>query len=42
MTAVKSGVISREEACSIYQLSEEELIAWERAFEMHGRPVSAP
>ena len=42
VTAVKSGVISREEACSSYQLSEEELLAWERAFEMYGRPVSAP
>lgn len=38
VTAVKSAVISREEACSIYQLSEEELLAWERAFEMYGRP----
>jgi hypothetical protein len=38
VTAVKSGVISREEVCSIYQLSEEELIAWERVFEMHGQP----
>ena len=38
VTAVKSGMISREEACSIYQLSDEELLAWERAFEMHGSP----
>jgi Protein of unknown function (DUF1153) len=38
VTAVKSGVISREEACSIYQLSEEELLGWERAFDMYGRP----
>jgi hypothetical protein len=38
VTAVKSGVISREEARSIYQLSEEELLAWERAFDTYGRP----
>jgi Protein of unknown function (DUF1153) len=38
VTAVKSGVISRGEACSIYQLSEEELLAWERAFDMYGQP----
>ena len=38
VTAVKSGVISREEACSTYQLSEEELLAWELAFEMYGQP----
>jgi len=38
VTAVKSGVISREKACSIYQLSEEELRTWERAFDRYGRP----
>jgi hypothetical protein len=38
VTAVKSGMISREEACSSYELSEEELLAWERAFEMYGQP----
>lgn len=38
VTAVKSGLISRKEACSIYQLSEEEFLAWERAFDRYGRP----
>jgi len=38
VTAVKDGVISRKEACSIYQLSEEELLSWERAFDTYGRP----
>jgi len=34
---VKSGVVSRKEACSIYQLPEEELLVWERAFDTYGR-----
>ena len=38
VAAVKIGAISREKACSSYQLSEEELLAWERAFDMYGSP----
>jgi len=34
--AVRAGVITLEEACRRYQLSEEEFLAWQRAFEAHG------
>jgi hypothetical protein len=36
ITAVRSGVIGREEACHRYELSEEEFLAWERGIEKHG------
>lgn len=36
LAAVRSGEITIEEACRLYQLSEEELLSWERAFETHG------
>ena len=36
VAAVRGGRISIEEACRYYQLSEEELLSWERAFETHG------
>jgi hypothetical protein len=36
VTAVCSGLITLEEACRHYQLSEEEFFAWQRAFETHG------
>jgi Protein of unknown function (DUF1153) len=36
IAAVRSGGITIEEACRVYQLSEEELLSWERAFEIHG------
>ena len=36
--AVADGLITREEACRRYQLTEEELIAWQRAFEAYGLP----
>ena len=36
VAAVASGMISREEACRRYQMSEEELITWQRAFEIYG------
>jgi hypothetical protein len=36
--AVKAGVVSRKEACARYNLSLEELLAWECAFEEHGWP----
>ena len=38
VAAVRSGVITVEEACSRYQLSDEEFLAWQRAFEAHGLP----
>jgi hypothetical protein len=38
VTAIKTGAISREEACSRYKLTDEELVEWERAFEEHGTP----
>jgi len=42
VAAVLAGVITVEEACRRYQLSEEELLAWQRAFEAHGlRGLSA-
>ncbi len=36
VAAVRSGGITIEEACRAYQLSEEEFLSWERAFEIHG------
>jgi hypothetical protein len=36
--AVRAGVITLEEACRRYQLSEEEFLAWQRAFEARGFP----
>jgi len=38
VAALRSGGITIEEACRVYQLSEEELLSWERAFEIHGLP----
>lgn len=36
VAAVRSGVITVEEACRVYQISEEEFRSWDRAFELHG------
>jgi hypothetical protein len=36
VAAVRSGRITIEEACRVYQRSEEKLLSWERAFEIHG------
>jgi hypothetical protein len=36
IAAVRSGGITIEEACRVYQLSEEEFLSWQRAFEIHG------
>ena len=36
VTAVRSGNITLEEAYHRYQLSEEEFLTWQRAFEAHG------
>ena len=38
VAAVRAGVITVEEACRRYQLSEEEFLAWQRAFEAYGLP----
>ena len=38
LAALGSGAITMEEACRRYALSEEELLAWQRAFEAHGLP----
>jgi hypothetical protein len=34
--AIADGQLLREEACRRYQLSEEELLAWEQAFKVFG------
>ena len=36
--AVRGGIIARAEACERYALSEEELAAWEIAFQRNGIP----
>jgi len=36
VAAVRTGKITLEEACRRYQISEEEFIAWQRAFEADG------
>ena len=36
VAAVRSGGITLEEACRVYQLSKEEFLSWDRAFELHG------
>ena len=38
MIAVRDGRIFREEACDRYQLSKEELFAWEDALKTSGPP----
>jgi hypothetical protein len=36
VVAVSSGMITIEQACQIYQLTEEELLSWKHTFETHG------
>jgi transposase-like protein len=36
--AVMSGKVTLEEACRRYQLTEEEFLAWQHAYEEHGLP----
>jgi Protein of unknown function (DUF1153) len=36
VAAVRAGVITVQEACRRYQLSEEEFSAWQRAFDAYG------
>jgi hypothetical protein len=38
VTAVARGVLTREEACRRYRLTEEEFASWERAYQEHGLP----
>jgi Protein of unknown function (DUF1153) len=38
VVATRTGVITREEACRRYTLSEEELAGWETAFDRSGIP----
>jgi hypothetical protein len=36
VAAVRAGLLTIEEACRRYSLSEEELVAWQRAIDKHG------
>lgn len=36
VAGVRAGLISLEEACSIYTLSVDEFAAWQRLFDRHG------
>ena len=38
VAAVRSGLITLEDACLRYTLSVEEYLSWERAIERHGLP----
>jgi hypothetical protein len=38
VAGVRTGIISRKEACERYLLSPEELAAWETAFDQNGIP----
>lgn len=38
VTAVARDVLTREEACRRYRLTEEEFASWERAYQTHGLP----
>ena len=38
LNAIANGVLTREEACQRYQLSQEELAGWQRIYEAHGLP----
>ena len=38
VAAVRSGLITLDEACQRYTLSVEEYLSWERAIERHGLP----
>ena len=36
VVAVSSGMITVQQACQVYQLTEDELLSWKHAFETHG------
>jgi hypothetical protein len=38
VNAVRTGVVSLEEVCRRYELSEEEFLTWERAIDTYGVP----
>ncbi len=38
IAAIRTGAISREEACARYLLSVEEVVGWEKAFDQNGVP----
>jgi Protein of unknown function (DUF1153) len=38
VAAARAGLISREEACTRYMMSDEELAEWERAYDQNGVP----
>ena len=38
IAAARAGLISREEACARYMLSDQELVEWEQAFDRNGIP----
>jgi len=38
LDAIRNGAMSVEEACSRYEISGEELLAWMAVFEIHGLP----
>jgi Protein of unknown function (DUF1153) len=38
VAAARAGLISREEVCARYMMSDEELVAWERAYDQNGVP----
>jgi hypothetical protein len=38
VVATRTGLITREDACDRYMLSEEELAGWENAFDKRGIP----
>ena len=38
VAAARAGLISRDEACARYMMSNEELVAWEQAYDQNGVP----
>ena len=38
VNAVKAGEVTREEICRRYQISVEEFLSWQRAYENYGLP----
>ncbi|HEY3909508.1 MAG TPA: DUF1153 domain-containing protein [Stellaceae bacterium] len=38
VAALRTGAISRDEACARYLICDEELASWERAFDQNGVP----
>jgi hypothetical protein len=38
IAAARAGLISRQEICARYMMSDEELVAWEHAYDQNGVP----